>query len=257
MSKYKIGITEAGDAGIDLSWTDKLNSVDGAILITKHITPDFEKEVIKHKDKIILHATITGFGGTVIEPNVPTPCSEFLSLMNLIENGFPIDKVVVRVDPIIPTPKGIRTAYKIMQIGMEMGFGRYRISVLDMYPHVRTRFSRNNIPLPYDDNNFSASDDQMNSVDNMLYKAKVFWNAIDGKSSLRIESCAEPRLKQPIICGCISSYDLNLLNLESDTENDSVGYQRKACLCYAGKTELLEHKHRCPHGCLYCYWRDS
>ena len=103
MSKYKIGITEAGDAGIDLSWTDKLDSVDGAILITKHITPDFEKEVIKHKDKIILHATITGFGGTVIEPNVPAPRPEFLALMNLIENGFPIEKVVVRVDPIIPT----------------------------------------------------------------------------------------------------------------------------------------------------------
>lgn len=24
----------------------------------------------------------------------------------------------------------------------------------------------------------------------------------------------------------------------------------------AGKTELLKHKTRCPHGCLYCYWKD-
>ena len=27
-------------------------------------------------------------------------------------------------------------------------------------------------------------------------------------------------------------------------------------MCYAGKTELLKHKTRCPHGCLYCYWKD-
>lgn len=29
MPKYKIGITEAGDAGLDLSWANKLDTVDG------------------------------------------------------------------------------------------------------------------------------------------------------------------------------------------------------------------------------------
>ena len=33
---YKIGITEAGDAGIDRSWANRLDEVDGAILITKN-----------------------------------------------------------------------------------------------------------------------------------------------------------------------------------------------------------------------------
>lgn len=41
MAKYKIGITEAGDAGIDLSWVDKLGAVDGAIVITKCVSVDF------------------------------------------------------------------------------------------------------------------------------------------------------------------------------------------------------------------------
>ena len=31
MARYKIGITEAGDAGLDLSWADKLDTVDGVI----------------------------------------------------------------------------------------------------------------------------------------------------------------------------------------------------------------------------------
>ena len=41
MAKYRIGITEAGDAGLDLSWVDKLNDVDGAVVITKQITDSF------------------------------------------------------------------------------------------------------------------------------------------------------------------------------------------------------------------------
>lgn len=61
---------------------------------------------------------------------------------------------------------------------------------------------------------------------------------------------------EPIACGCISDYDLNLLGFSEDAESNGAGYQRKGCMCYAGKTELLKHKTRCPHGCLYCYWKD-
>ena len=45
----KIGFTERGDAGIDLSWVSKLenNEVDGAVLITKNITPVFINNVGK------------------------------------------------------------------------------------------------------------------------------------------------------------------------------------------------------------------
>lgn len=55
MPAYKIGITEAGDAGVDLSWVDKMGSVDGAVLITKCISPNFVDAAMKFKDKIIVH----------------------------------------------------------------------------------------------------------------------------------------------------------------------------------------------------------
>ena len=70
----KFGITEAGDAGLDFSWADKL--LDGNIIITKHLTTkntQLLKLLIENQDKIILHATCTGFGGTKMEPNVPKP----------------------------------------------------------------------------------------------------------------------------------------------------------------------------------------
>lgn len=139
---------------------------------------------------------------------------------------------------------------------MEMGFQRYRVSVIDMYPHARSRFKKAGLPLPYGDNGFAPSQAQLSKVDDMLRQAKQFWEGLDNGKVLRIESCAEPGLTEPIACGCISDYDLNLLGFSEDAESNGAGYQRKGCMCYAGKTELLKHKTRCPHGCLYCYWKD-
>ena len=89
MTKYKIGATEAGDACLDLSWINKIDSVDSAILITKCISQDFIDAALNHKEKIIIHATITGYGGSILEPNVPKPKDEFEAICSLIEQGFP------------------------------------------------------------------------------------------------------------------------------------------------------------------------
>lgn len=255
-AKYKIGITEAGDAGIDLTWAEKMDTVDGAILITKCISPDFYDEVLKSHvcKKVIVHATFTGYGRTVLEPTVPPPYEEYDAINTLVKGGFPKEKLVIRIDPIIPTEKGVEKALAAMEYFMDAGFWRYRVSVIDMYPHVRERFKAAGLPLPFGDN-FGASKEQMEMVDTMLLEAQTYWANHGGAASeLRIETCAEPSLKIPIQCGCISAYDLSLLGLDT-SECDGQGYQRKNCMCYSGKTELLKHKARCAHGCLYCYWR--
>ena len=254
MALYKIGVTEAGDAGVDLSWEEKLDDVDAAVLITKCVSPDFFDA--RHKDKLIIHTTVTGYGHSILEPNVPTLYEEFTAIMELVKAGFPMSRIVVRVDPIIPTEKGLSVAYHTLISFMEMGFQRYRVSVIDMYPHARSRFKKAGLPLPYGDSGFAPSQAQLSKVDDMLRQAKQFWEGLDNGKVLRIESCAEPGLTEPIACGCISDYDLNLLGFSEDAESNGAGYQRKGCMCYAGKTELLKHKTRCPHGCLYCYWKD-
>lgn len=114
MALYKIGITEAGDAGVDLSWEEKLDDVDAAVLITKSVSPDFFDAALKHKDKLVIHTTITGYGHSILEPNVPTPYEEFAAIMELAKAGFPMEKIVIRIDPIIPTEKGLSVAYRTM-----------------------------------------------------------------------------------------------------------------------------------------------
>ena len=64
-----IGITEGGDAGLDFSWYRKAKDCDGVILITKKLSDEFIEKAMDVN--CIIHATITGHGGTILEPNVP------------------------------------------------------------------------------------------------------------------------------------------------------------------------------------------
>ena len=175
-------------------------------------------------------------------------------LSTLVDRGFPKNKIVVRIDPIIPTKKGIETAYNVFLTFIDHGFNRFRISLIDMYPHVRRRFKSAGLPLPYGENGFTPDKQQIAHVNQMIRDVKSYFSNSRQSDGIRIESCAEPGLTEAIQCGCISSYDLALLGLHDDNANQ-YGFQRKNCMCYSGKMELLNQKHPCAHQCLYCYWR--
>lgn len=256
MAKYKIGSTDGGDAGLDLSWRDKMASVDGAVLITKHVTPAFI-EAVQNIPNIVVHATCTGYGGTVLEPNVPTMLEQFNSVLDLVRAGFSKERIVIRIDPIIPTPKGLRRALSVFNLFMTAGFSRYRVSIIDMYPHVRNRFLTAGLPLPYGGDRFAPRNEDWRAVNKLIGEAKIMWVSGNHAGELRIEACAEPTLTEAIRCGCISDYDLQLMGLiEEGEELDFAGYQRKNCLCYSGKVELLTTRKPCAHQCLYCFWKD-
>lgn len=244
---YKIGITERGDAGIDFTWMDRLSQVDGAVLITKNLTPTFCKLALEHKDKLIIHATITGHGGTILEPNVPKWQDSMTYIQSLVECGFPSNKIVARVDPIIPTTKGIFTAKRVISAVIDDALiSRIRVSIIDMYPHVRQRFKELGLPLPYGERGFSPSEAQIAAVNDMILSVK--------DDNVSIEACAEPGLTAVKHCGCISNKDLLLLGLFDEQDNFH-GFQRQECHCYDGKTELLDNRKQCPHQCVYCYWK--
>ena len=238
----KIGITERGDAGIDFSWADKL--CEGNILITKQLHTKNDKLIdllLQNKDKVILHVTCTGYGGTKIEPHVPKPEDVKMGVYKLLREGFPVEQIVLRTDPIIPTQTGISIVKAVWDLFKDTGITRVRYSVIDMYPHVRERFTANGIGLPF--STFLAPKAMMDAV-------KEAVTTYDGPYGF--EACAE---NLPVQTGCISKKDLELLGLP--TEEAVGGFQRKGCLCLAGKTELLTNKRRCPSGCLYCYWKDN
>lgn len=254
--KLRIGMTECGfDPGINMAWRKQLAAADGAILITKHVTDEFIKSVIEDDKKIpiIVHATTTGWGGTKVEPNVPVYETQLSQLKKLIDSGFPIEKTVLRIDPIIPTAKGFDLVQSILNRSLELGLlpkMRVRISVMDNYPHVIKRFKDNHINPLYD-GKWSAPDEKFETLKTIL---KPY-----GDKGITFETCAEPKLKGTNYIkaiGCLSNTDLKLMGLPSYTKSGK-NQQRKDCLCLPLKFQLIKNFTPCSHKCLYCYWKDK
>jgi hypothetical protein len=206
------GVTERGDAGLDHSWIELAPRYAGVIAITKapHLLPE-----ALHTNTIV-HCTITGLGGTAIEPGVAEPHITLAAYRRIVHAIGP-ERCVLRVDPIIPTERGLATAHKIIA----QRLGRVRISYIDNY-------KRLGFKLPWDT-----------------------FHAPNRPAIPDTEVCAEPGLP---CSGCVSNRDLAALGLSAQTDPGRSG-QRPLCACAAFKTELLTNRRPCAHGCLYCYWR--
>ena len=245
MAIVKFGITERGDVAFDDSWIAPVRrgDVSAAVLISKGMpTPSGMEAMLEMKDRLIFHATTTGFGGTVIEPNVAPAESRLKEVAEFCRRGFPMEHVVIRVDPMIPTPKGIARAETVIRRAYELGFRRFRYSWMDVYGHVKARFLQAGLPVP----------PSIREADPGLVRGFVdeFCQKYEARGCT-FESCAESNRHQT---GCISKRDFEICGLDPE-EASGKSQQRAACLCCGNKTELLHHRGRCPHNCLYCYWR--
>ena len=253
----KIGITERGDASIDYQWVNKLSTVNGAIIITKNITDRFIQTIIdcmNHGHKIIVHATCTGWGQSDFEPNVPDYRTQLSQFKKLIDAGFPADHCVLRMDPVFPTDNGLKRCTEVLQEfeKLDTGVSRIRISIYDEYRHVKERLKAKGYEPIYG-TYFYASPNRMHNTAQTL-----------SRFNYKFETCAEDILAQNYPdnfeqIGCVSQKDLKILGLQfvPNPNMPENGQNRHGCHCLTCKTELLTNKFRCPHQCIYCYWRDK
>jgi DNA repair photolyase len=242
--EQRIGVTEAGEVAFNLDVFDRLYS--GNIVITKRLTDKLIEKLVEHKDKIILHLTITGFGGSRIELFVPRAIDTHKGLTKLLEAGFPASHVVLRVDPIVPTERGINTALDVIRAFSGLGIKRVRFSFLDNYKHVKDRFEKEGIPELYG-GEFHAP------LELRLEYAKKIEETAKNAGFESIEACGEPGIES---ISCLSQKDIDILGLTDQITLEGSAEQRKSCHCPANKSELLRVKpHQCENKCLYCYWR--
>ena len=248
----QIGITEAGDPALDKSWVNKLK--DGNIIVTKNPKPIYTELLLAATDhkNVILHATVTGYGRTEIELNVPPPAMVVGEVRRLIENGFPAKNVVYRVDPIIPNGAFFTVSKKAIELGKrltEYGVTRARYSFIDMYPHTKQRFTKAGFGELVKEYNDRFTIDAA--------KAKIFAAQVEElfhqAGFVIAESCGEYAGTR---VGCVSEKDIEILGLNVNDIQSPEHIQRKSCNCIGNKVELLSSKKQCGHGCLYCYWRD-
>lgn len=251
-----IGVTERGDAGYDMGWVEPIRTgtVDAAVLITKSITnlmlrnlADLTREGFQN---IILHCGCTGRGGTVLEPCAPDYMTQLRSLQAALDADFPLERCVLRIDPIIPDKDGLNAAWLVLRDAsamFDMKKLRVRISVMDDYKHVKARFRAAGLEPVYPDDQFYASREQFGQVQRLcgMYP------------DIQFETCAERFLQGPNIqaMGCISDRDLALCGIRRTGSAGVNPQNRSGCLCLSGKRELLANRRQCPNKCLYCYWR--
>lgn len=232
----RIGVTERGDAGLDFSWMNKSNSFDGMILITKHLSFDFIERA--KRLNTIVHATITGHGASVYEPNVPPLLISTQYFHKLVERIGP-ERVILRIDPIIPTDSGIAKAIFVYQQLHENMDKKTRviISFMDNYDHIKERFSEAGLtPLDYF---FHSSLELRKKIASYFPDAQI---------------CGEPGFD---CIGCVSKKDLEIFGIETpEIEPKIGGFQREECRCLVYKVEMLNNKIPCKGSCLYCYWKN-
>lgn len=265
----RIGITERGDAGINLGWSvennPKVADCDSIVLVTKNLNDRFIDALLACKKPTILHTTCTGWGGTEMEPNVPNYHLQLSQLKKLIDLGYPAKNVVLRIDPIFPTPAGLNRVEEVLRkfTAMNLGIDRIRVSIVDEYRHVKARYQAKGWPGAYGPN-FGPSNDQIKATADMLSQYTQKFLLSQSAQSMTIEACAEPKLAEYshghiIQRGCISLEDMRRMGLDDQIVlmgDISVNPQnRTGCQCLACKTELLENRHPCPHNCVYCFWK--
>lgn len=262
-----IGMTEAGDAGWDLSWYDTLinNGYAGAILITKAShRPEFQEKALKliKQKPCIIHAGITGWGSTPMEPGTIPYTDAIDSIRKFIDAGFPATNIVLRIDPIIPTDEGLKRAADVVTYANKVipDVVRMRISIYDDYHASREEICRrgykpiDNVTRWKNEMQRRPSPLQVNAVATTL-------TAVANPSTI-FELCAEPELAEEYPdrfkwFGCLSHKDCEIMGITVPDGIGINGQNRFGCRCLKLKRELLSNKHRCPNNCAYCYWGRS
>lgn len=249
----QIGITETYDPCFVPDWETRL--LEANIVISKELSDEMVEKLLIVQDRVIFHHTVTGQGGSVLEPNVKTPEFEFSQFEKLVERGFPISHYVLRLDPIILfNPECMSNVKKTLGLwdsyvkkkNLKIPI-RCRVSVIDLYKHVLDRLVSANIVLGWKD--FTAPQLVFDEIESILGKYSA---------SFAFECCAEQKFRTELIerCGCASLKDVEIL---CPADMSLYGLpdkkQRGECMCLAKKQILGVKPGRCPHGCLYCFWK--
>ena len=239
-----VGITETGEIAFDLGAFDNLHQAN--VIITKRLTDKVIEKLVEHKEQCILHLTVTGWGGSKVEPFVPTANTTKAQFKKLINTGFPLNQVVLRIDPVILTNEGAGRLSHVLTLFEDSGIKRYRVSYIDMYRHAKVRFNEAGIELPHE--TFHAPMELRKKFTNQLV-------ALGKETGFDLEVCGEPGIPST---PCVSQKDIDILGLTGEMTLKGSARQRDTCGCPANKKQILTKKPgRCANSCVYCFWRDD
>lgn len=207
------------------------------------------REQLSKYDQIYLHFTITGLGGTDIEPGAP-PLDQGLSqlddLVSIVNNP---NRVSIRFDPVVFwEEKGKRCSnlplFKTIAPALSRrGIRNVRFSFAQWYGKAVRRAGARGFPFvdpPDDIKREEAAGLAETAADHDLFLHSCCQPSLEGVEGIQPSSCIDGALLQVLHPGGASA----------STGKDPG--QRRDCRCTVS-TDIGSYTQVCSHSCVYCY----
>lgn len=201
------------------------------------------KQTLKRYQQVVVHCTITGLGGSAVEPGAPAPDLAIAALPGLLDLLGEPERLTVRVDPLIQIrlpgrlfdntdPRSLLSQIRAT------GCRRVVSSFAVLYPKVKRRLLQLGgelIPL--------------SSPDRITVAARI--NEHAQAIGLSVSGCCTPEFKAGacVDVGLISRLHPSGIVLPYRKPSG----QRPDCLCSTSTDIGWYATHPCQTGCLYCY----
>jgi DNA repair photolyase len=202
------------------------------------------RQALSQVGQVFVHWTITGLGGTFLEPNVPAPEDQLHLLPRVVEYVGDPNRIHWRFDPLVSASRDGR---RVSNIDLDLfrslaeamasaGVAVVRTSFVTIYRKVAQRLAKTGIE--FED---YASERRRSSLTQLASTAD--------EMGLKLLTCCEPGFP---VQHCIDGELLSALHPRGEPcPTDRARGQRKLCGCTASLD--IGRYLRCPNGCLYCY----
>ena len=215
------------------------------IIYTKGHLPTEVIDKAKVYKNLAVEISITGWGGTWLEPRVGRP-QQMINYFNKLVQVFGKNRIRLRIDPVIPTVEGVARASSIAL----MLYKPVKIitSMIQLYKGQEKIFTK----LGIDMNKYTIKSG------NALYPEKALaerWykllTNINPNLIGLVQFCGMPyEIEGAVHTGCIDDELLQAIGV-TDYKKIAPGKQRPGCKCTIQKKQAIMGV--CNHGCKYCY----
>jgi hypothetical protein len=202
-------------------------------------------DFFRDNPRVALGLTITGWGGTWLEPGVIAP-EAMVAHFNTLAEAVGRERLRLRVDPGVPTAEGCRRAVEVLT-GIVAPV-RTITSIIQLYKGQDTLFDR----LGIERSRYTLRSGRAIYPDAEL---AAWWlrELLQARPDFAgcVSFCGMPyQVEGAEHTGCVDDELLRAIGVTS-FKRIAPGRQRPGCRCVITKRQALSGP--CTHGCLYCY----
>ena len=200
-------------------------------------------------DQLYLHFTVTGLGGTELEPGVPPPGTALAELEELVAIAADPRRISLRVDPIVFWRDGAEVRSNVPFVdaaarrAAEAGITDLRFSLAQWYVKAKNRAAKRRFPFidpPDEEKIRTARLVAAAAAAHGLTPSVCSQSFLAAGAGVRPSSCIDGRRLAEL------HPRRELAALRKDRT------QRADCLC-TESVDIGSYTQTCPHSCVYCY----